>query len=386
MSHLVQSSTWGPMSFIGIFGKKFEEERLEAIMLDSFSSDLDSDAERIRRKLIRRAGDKPQETIVLLLRNYEGGDERVKRSIIETLAEMAGDRSMMTLILEQMVHPSRDVRKAVQGFLGDRLGPHAAIYASLYEQTMLMVAMSKRKDIPVEDLVSLAELTKETLMDGEVMESVRDIGFCLDHAKHRYRSSEQLKDYLSDFLKMAPDLSRMGVYSSSIEGPLRKAMKASRNRSFDETREIVEERRKEAELRRGLGSLIRGIKDDVTSRPVLDIEGSSDEDREELRTLRDLVESVDVLLNGGRRASAVVLLQEYIDGLLQRYEATLGPRLRGGDQGAAATVYIIGLTCVKMASYLMPLTAEKAYLEGLKDLEGAPSVQVVVLPAGITGG
>ncbi len=373
------------MSFIGIFGKKFEEERLEASMLDSFSSDLESDTERIRRKLIKRAGDRPQETLVLLLRNYEGGDERVKRSIIGTLAELAQDRSVMAMILEEMVHPSRSVRKAVQSFLGEHIGPHAAIYASLYEQTMLMVAMSKRKDVPVEDLVSLSELTKETLMEGEVMEAVRDIGFCLDHAKHRYRSSEQLKDYLSDFLKLAPDLSRMGVYSSSIEEPLRKAMKASRNRSFDETKEIIEERKKEAELRRDLGSIVLKIKSAVNSRPVLDMEALTDEDREELSTLRGLNESVGTLLSGNRRTKAIAVLHEYIDGFLRGYEVTLRPKLDAGDQGAAATLYAIGLTCVKLASYLLPLTAEKAYLEAFRDLEGTASVQAVVLPDAITG-
>lgn len=373
------------MSFIGIFGKKYEEERLEASMLDSFSSDLESDAERIRRKLIKRAGDRPQETVVLLLRNYENGDERVKRSIIETLAELTRDQAVMSMVLEEMVHPSRNIRKAVQSFLGAHIGPHAAIYASLYEQTMLMVAMSKRKDVPVEDLVSLSELTKETLMDGEVMEAVRDIGFCLDHANHRYRSSEQLKDYLSDFLKMAPDLSRMGVYSSSIEEPLRKAMKASRNRSFDETREIIAERKKEAELRRDLGSIVQEIKAAVTSKPVLDVKALSDEDREELSTLRGLAESVGTLVSGNRRVKVLDMLHEYIDGLQRGFETTLSPRLSAGDQGAVAILYLTGLTCVKLSSYVLPCTAESAYLAGFKDLEGAASVQAVVLPIEITG-
>ena len=174
-----------PMSFIGIFGKKFEEERLEATMLDSFASDQESDAERVRRKLVKRAEAKPEETGGLLLRNLENEDGRVRRSVLDMLSELAKDREFFGIILEEMVNPSRNVRKAVQSFLGEYVGPPAVIYASLYEQTMLMVAMSKRKDVPVEDLVSLARLSKETFMDGEVMTSIRDIGFCLDHAKHR---------------------------------------------------------------------------------------------------------------------------------------------------------------------------------------------------------
>ena len=110
------------MSFIGIFGKKYEEERLEASMLDSFSSDQGSGAERMRRKLIKRAETNPQETVVLLLRNLESRNGRVKGPVLETLTDLAKDRNALSAILEQMVHPSRNVRKAVQIFLGDLVG------------------------------------------------------------------------------------------------------------------------------------------------------------------------------------------------------------------------------------------------------------------------
>ena len=130
--------------------------------------------------------------------------------------------------MSNMVHSSRNIRKAVQSFLGEEIGAHAITYASFYEQTMLLVAMSKRKNIPIDDIVSLADISKQTFIEGEVMEAVKDIGFCLDYVKHRYKNSEQLKEYVANLLQMAPDLSRMGVYSSSIEEPLRKAMKAAR--------------------------------------------------------------------------------------------------------------------------------------------------------------
>lgn len=373
------------MSFVGIFGAKYKEERLEASMLDSFASDLESGTTRIRRKLLKRASTKPQETVRLLLRNYGSEDERVRRFILGVLSEMAKDRAVLSLIMGEMVHPNRNVRKAVQSFLGETIGPHAVVYASLYEQTMLLVAMSKRKDVPVDDIVSLAELSRETFMDGEVMLSVRDIGFCLDHAKHRYRSSEQLKDYLADFLKMAPDLSRMGVYSSSIEEPLRKAMKASRNRSFDETREIIEERTRESELRHDLRSIVVEVGANVTSRPQLDMGSLKDEDWEVLATLREMAGSVETLLNGGRRTKAMGMLHGYIDSSLKSYRATLLPRVQAGDQEALATMYLMCLGCVKMASYLLPMTAEGAYLEGFRDLEKAASVHVVVLPVEIMG-
>lgn len=354
-------------------------------MLDSFASARDTESERIKRKLIKRAQAKPQETVVLLLRNLENEDGRVRRAVLGVLSELAEDRGLLGIILEEMVHPSRNVRKAVQSFLGEFVGPQAVIYASLYEQTLLMVAMSKRKDVPVEDIVSLAELSRETFMDGEVMEAVRDIGFCLDQSKHRYRSSEQLRDYLADFLKMAPDLSKMGVYSGTIEEPLRKAMKAARNRSFDETRETIEERIREAELRRDLRTLVDEVKVNIRSRPQLDTGALTNEDLEELATMRGLAETVDTLYKGGRRVKAISILHGYIDGYIRGYEAGPRSKVQAGDPAAQATMYTISLSCVKLASWLLPVTAEGAYLEGFRTLERSASVHVVALPAEIAG-
>jgi len=373
------------MSFIGVFWKKYEEERLEASMRGPFASDHGADNVRARRKLLKRAWDRPEETVLLLLRNFENDDERVRRYVLEALTELAAERRLLSVIMEEMAHPDREVRKAVQSFLGKLVGPHAAIYASIYEQTMLQLAMSRRKDVPVEDIASLAELSKETFMDGEVMEATRDIALCLDRARHRYRSSEQLRVFLADSLKMVPDLSRMGVFSSSIEEPLHRAMRAARERSFDETREMIEERSRESELRRDLCSIVEWVGASVTYRPLLDTGSLTEKDREELAIIHRLAVSIESMLDSGDAVKATAQLHEHIVGMLRRYRSTLAPRARSGEQGALAVMYFTGLACVKMASRLLPVTAEGAYLEGFRNIERAASIQVVVLPGEITG-
>ncbi|MBI0583903.1 MAG: hypothetical protein ISF22_06710 [Methanomassiliicoccus sp.] len=373
------------MSFIGIFGRKYEEERLEAYMLESFSSASQENSDRARDKLVKRAGSKPLETVTLMLKNYQHEDERVRTSIRATLTEMSPDRSVMTCILDDMVHPSRSVRKGVQRFLGDLIGPHATIYASSFEQTMLQVAMSRRKDIPVDDIAALAEQTKRTFMDGEVMESVRDIGFCLDSVRHRFRSSEQLKDYLSELLKMAPDLSRMGVYSGSIEEPLRKAMKAGRTRSFDDTREIIEERSNEAGLRRDLHVLIDEIGAVMDERPLMEASELTAEDRDELAGLRGLVRSIDGLVANEHHSKALIMLHGYVEGFLLGYMSGMKARVAAGDRSARYTLYAVGLACVKLASHVLPVSAEAVYQEGFRSREGAVSIFTVVLPEELTG-
>jgi isoleucyl-tRNA synthetase len=282
-----------------------------------------------------------------------------------------------------MVHPSRDIRKAVQDFLGDTFGAHAVTYASFFEQTMLMVAMSKRKEIPVEDLVSLANLTKETFIDGEVMQAVQDIGFCLDHIKHRYKSSEQLRNYVADLLKMAPDLSRMGVYDSTIEGPLRKAMKASQHREFNETQEIIEERIQESRMRSILHQIAADVKEIIKSRPSMKIEELSENDRLLSQDQHSLVESVTSLLLAGKRAEAIETMLVYQIDFVDAYQADLSQRAKNGDLSAAFTYYIMVMILVKLASYMVPMTAEDVYQKNFRHMEGDPSIHVVMWPESV---
>jgi Anticodon-binding domain of tRNA ligase len=372
-------------SFIGIFGKKYEEERLEVSMIESFRSSLSMEVRRAQQKLIKRAETKPLETVTLLLRHYDHEDNRVRQAVKQTLTTLSKDKVGMESILTDMVHPSRNVRKAVQGFLGDTVGAHAITYASFYEQTMLLVAMSKRKDIPVDDIMSLADLSKQTFMDGEIMEAVKDIGFSLDNVKHRYRSSEQLKEYVADLLKMAPDLSRMGVYSGAIEEPLRKAMKASRYRNFDETRELIEERTKESKMRTVLHQIAREIKENVNKRPQVKRGELTASDVQTLSQLHDLVDSVTSLVIANERSEASALLLGFEEKFIRDYEHTVGPRVQHRDPAAMFVLYNVGLVCVKLTSSIMAATAEDVYQTGFRHLEGDPSIHIVMWPEAVMG-
>ncbi len=354
-------------------------------MIDSFRSSLTMEVRRAQNKLIKRAVEKPLETVTLLLRHYDHEDNRVRKSVKETLVTLAKDKVCMESILTDMVHPSRNVRKAVQGFLGDLVGAHAITYASFYEQTMLLVAMSKRKDIPVDDIMSLADLSKKTFMDGEIMEAVKDIGFSLDYVKHRYRSSEQLKEYVADLLKMAPDLSRMGVYSGAIEEPLRKAMKASRYRDFDETREIIEERTKEAKLRTVLHHIAREVKDNVNKRPTVKKGELTPSDAQILLALHDLVDSVTSLVIANERSEAIDILLGFEEKFNDDYESALKTRVKQRDPGALFVLYNVGLVCVKVTSSLIAATAEDVYQTGFRHLEGDPSIHIVMWPEAVMG-
>lgn len=369
------------MSLKGFFSRKNEEERLESSMVESFRSPLSLEVRRTQQRLARRAEDKPLETVTLLLRQFDNEDIRVHKAVKDTLSQIARTKEGMEAILVDMVHPSRNVRKAVQSFLGSFVGAHAVTYASFYEQTMLLVAMARRKDIPVDDIVSLADLSKRTFIEGEVMEAVKDIGYCLDSIKHRYRSSEQLKEYVADLLKMAPDLTRMGVYSGAIEEPLRKAMKASRYRDYDETKEIIEERARESRLRTILQYVGRAVKDNINARPLVKREDLDESDLEVLTMLHDLVDTVTSLVLARKRKEAVDAIASFMEGVAHDpRHSEWQDRVRDRDPSAMFALYNVTLVCLKLTSSIMPITAEDIYQQNLRHLEGDPSIHVVMWP------
>ncbi|KQM12263.1 hypothetical protein AOA80_03795 [Methanomassiliicoccales archaeon RumEn M1] len=366
-------------------GLKVKEDRLEDWIVRSLRSPLEFEARRAQRKIVCRAEEEPRQVIPALLRNYGHEDPRVREGVRKALSAISETGTGKASILDEMVNPSKMVRKGLQSFLSDEVGTHAATFASLYEQTMLTVAMAKQKEIPVDDITLLADQSRRVLQSGDVMRAVRDIAYCLDLVKHRYRSSEQCRDYLTDLLKMAPDLCRMGVYRSTIEEPLHKAMRALRDRQYDETKDIVGLRTKESQLIAALCRLERGVRENVSERPRPPTE-LQDEDRELLSHLEELIVSFASKTLEDHHEEAVTELLEFL------MSSQAGPsrlswrrRLDRKDPSALFTLYIVGLASAKLAAAVLPQAVEDIYQRELRSLVGEVSIHMVRWPDNFLG-
>jgi len=363
---------------LGSLGGK--EDRLEKWIVRSLCSPLEIEVRRAQKKLVSRAETEPHQVIPALLRNYGHEDPRVREGVRRALSAIAATGTGKASVLDEMVNPSKMVRNGLQSFLNDEIGTHAATYASLYEQTMLTMAMAQQKGIPVDDIASLADQSRRVLQSGEVMRAVRDIAHCLDLVKHRYRSSEQYKDYVTDLLKMAPDLARMGVYKSTIEEPLHKTMKALRDRRYDETKEIVGLRTRESQLIAALGRLERTVRENVPARPQPPEELFS-EDRELLFRLEELIASFASMALEDRHEDAVIELLELLTSPpASPSRLTWRRRIESKDPSALFTLYTIGLASAKLAAAVLPQAAEDIYQRELRPLVGEVSIHTVRWP------
>ena len=192
------------LSSYGRLCRKSDQEKFEARILSSLIS-LPSRARKAEQTLTPNRG-AARRIVDILLRNHDHEDERVRTVMRNTLASVAEQKEGLALILERMSSPNRDIRRAAQSSLGSIVGAHAATYASFYEQTIFWWQCPSARIFPWRYSRSCRGIQAH-ICRWRGHGDVKDIAFCLDSIKHRFRSSEQLKDYLADVLKMAPNLS-----------------------------------------------------------------------------------------------------------------------------------------------------------------------------------
>ena len=361
--------------------RRKEALRVEKEMLQSFHSPIPAERLFMQGKMIQYAEGDAELVMMVLLTNSCDSDVKVVNSVNDTLMELVSEREFMASLLQVILHPDRDIRRNAFKFLREHLGLHPTTYVSFLEQTMVLVALARKKGIPVDDIVTLVNISKDDFLDGRTLDAVKDIATCLDFVKHRLRSVDHLKSYLIDVLKMAPELTRMGVYPGSIEEPLKKAIKASKTRTYDETREIVERRALESMILNQLtwmGKLLQNVLDE---RPMMDPSEITGIDVWLLTSVQDLMDMVTSATISGKEDDALDTLNTFLgEDFRDFFIEEMKERFDQNDPSAIFAFYIVGIVCLKLAGALMPEAVEDIYQENFKRFEEDPSIHVVLWP------
>lgn len=358
-----------------------EREKLEREMLYSFKSSIPVERLRMQKKLIELAKSNPSIIAPLLLKNYHHNDEDISHNIRATLAELADLREFREAVTDLIRTPDREMRRGLLDFVKEYVGFHAVTFLSFYEQTAALIELGKRKEIPMDDIEALVEISKSAFIDGYIFDAVKDIALCLDLVKHRHRSVEQLKNYLQEVLKIAPELNRMGVFSGRLEEPLRKAVKSSKHLKYDETHKIVRERKNEIALLNEMRRIGKLIKTNVKEVPHLEISRLKGMDVWVLTILQQLMDSVMQMIVTGKQGEAKEYLLSFLtEDFREFFSEHLEERVTKGDPSALFTIYAVGITTLKLASYVLPLQSEEIYQNYYRELEGEPSIYLVSWP------
>lgn len=360
------------------FKRRMEAERIEASLIRSIH--IPGERIRIEERVIRHAAEDPSEMVTILLHNYRHDNKHIATEVRKLLDRLAEERMGMKAVLDDINHPVREIREAAVEYLRERNGIYATSYAAFLQHADLLIALARSKDIPVADIQALVEVSKESFLDGEMIDAMKDIASSIDFIKHRHRAADQLKGYVTEILRMAPDLTRLGVYDERFEEPLKRAINASKMRALDETKEIIAIRGIESSIRNSLDKIAKVVRTRAKLKPTMQMEQMQGDDVMALVKLRNILGSVTQLTVAGKRSESLLNLQEYLKNDYLQYYLRAKKRFDSDEQSASSTVYIIGLVVLKLASAMMPQTAEDIYQKYYRFYETEPSVHIVPWP------
>jgi hypothetical protein len=368
-------------SLMGSKKRKKNASQIEKEMLLSFRSPIPAERLFMQKKVVKYGERDPELTLVVLFSHYGHKDTRIRKSVRDTLIEITKRNEGMVALLEVIMHPDRDVRRNAFKFLGETRGFHSTTYVSFLEQTLILMALSKKKGIPVSDISSLVEVSRNAFLDGRIMEAIKDIATCLDLIKHRLRSVEHLKNYLVDVLRMAPELTRMGVYPGNIEEPIKRAIKASKARVYNETGKIIEGRSRESLVRKELITIGKTINEVTEIRPSMEPADISGTDVWLLTALQELMDMVTSYTIANETSEAMDTLVNFLgEDFKNFYREEMAERIKEGDQSAIFGLYVVGIVCLKITAPLIPDPTEKIYQDYFRRYEEDPSIHIVLWP------
>jgi hypothetical protein len=368
-------------SLMGSKKRKKEAAQIEKEMLLSFKSSVPSKRLFMQKKMVAYGESNPELTLLVLFSHYYHKDLRVASCVHDTLIEFTKRKEVMAALLEIIMHPDRDIRRNAFKFLGETKGFHSTTYVSFLEQTLILMALSRKKGIPVNDISMLVEVSRQAFLDERTMEAIKDIATCLDLIKHRIRSVENLKNYLVDVLRMAPELTRMGVYPGNIEEPIKRAIKASKTRVYDETGKIIEGRSRESLVRRELTFIGKTINSVTETRPSMEPVNISGTDVWLLTALQELMDIVTSYTIAEENSEAMNTIVNFLgEDFKDFYHEEMAERINEGNQSAIFGLYTVGIVCLKLTAPLIPDPVEKIYQDYFKRYEKDPSIHVVMWP------
>jgi hypothetical protein len=326
-------------------------------------------------RVLNVAKDEAEGMVAVLLRYTDAKNENARESILRLLDGISQTREGKAAILENLSHPDQEVRKGVRTMMVRIWGEGTDSFAADYEQALLLMNLARSREIFVDDIVTLAELVKVTLLEGDRDEALEDISVIVELLKHRYRAVETMKNYLADMLKITPELSRLGMMSGRIEESLRSASKANKQRSFDYTKDLIDEKLREVETIDQMRSLGTTIKEMLSEAPHIPLEKLSGMDVWMFARLKELVSEGTTLNVTSRRSELIDMVGSFLSEEVFPYlRDKAQDRLTARDPSLLFALYTAGLTCLKLLHDSLPEVAEELYVTYFRDLEGVSTV------------
>jgi len=339
----------------------FETLRIERRLIDDLSSAFPGKRKKIRERIMRKGKENPIVIMPVLLRYHANRNPKVRdqiRQLTENLLQVPGGEGAL---IESLFSAHLMVSDAATELLETR-GLEAKRFRDLYIASEKLFYDCTAMKIHIGDIRELVVEAINRYKEKALEQAFENIILAHDLLRDRLDWNENLRKYIKDVLRLAPELSHSGVQIDNIQESLKALTNAVKSRDYGETRELIEGKKVEAAIRRELSSAFAFISKRVQRAEDAEGDEIAEEDAWIFDAMKKVSNEIFDSLKEDNKLGALKSLHTFIaHDYTGKYLGEMSARIESGDEEAkrAARESIIGMA--KILALILPNIASDLF-------------------------
>ena len=347
-----------------------ETLRMGRHLVDDLGSRFPGKRKKTIASIRRHALVSPVSMMPLLLRFLEHTDPEI-RSIADQLVEETISTPTGEQALIECLFSAHHVVSINAAELLEKRGLGGEKFREIYASSEKLFAKCKALEIYTADVKDLFIDSIGLYKKKAVEQATENIVLAHDLLQDRVDWSENLKQYITDVLRLSPQLSQSGVSMDNIQASLKTIAGSLKTRDYKETRDIVDGKKMEAAIGSELSSVFSFISKRMKGAKIDPESQISDEDRWIFESMRKLAGEIKDSLRNDEKIEAMRSVYSFVaQELAGRYLEHVAKRIERGDPKAAAAAGSAMLGMTKILALVLPNVAFELYDDSLRTLVG----------------
>jgi Anticodon-binding domain of tRNA ligase len=357
-----------------------ETLRMGRHLVDDLGSRFPGKRKRTLASIRKHVLVSPVSMMPLLLRFLEHTDPEI-RSIADQLVEETISTPKGEQALIECLFSAHHVVSINAAELLERKGLGGEKFREIYASSEKLFAKCKALEIYTADIKDLFIDSIELYKKKAVEQATGDIVLAHDLLQDRLEWNENLKRYITDVLRLSPQLSQSGVSMDNIQASLKTIAGTMKTRDYKETRDLVEGKKMEAAIGSELSSAFSFISKRMKNVKIDPQSQIPDEDKWIFEGMRKLAGEIKTSMGSDGKVEAMRSVYSFVaQELAGRYLEHIAKRIEKGDAKAAAAAGSAMLGMTKILALVLPNVASELYDDSLKALVGKDDLDDVAWP------
>jgi hypothetical protein len=358
-----------------------ETLRMGRHLVDDLGSRFPGKRKRTIVSIRKHALVSPVSMMPLLLRFLEHTDPDIQsiadRLVEEMIATPKGEQALIECLFS-----AHHVVSLNAAELLEKKGLGGEKFREIYASSEKLFAKCKSLEIYTADVKDLFIDSIGLYKKKAAEQAIENIVLANDLLQDRIEWNENLKQYITDVLKLSPQLTQSGISMDNIQASLRTIAGSLKTRDFKETRDLVDGKKMEAAIGSELLSVFSFISKKMKGAKIDPQSQISDEDKWIFESMRKLAGEIKTSLSNDGKVEAMRSVYSFVaQELAGRYLEHIAKRIEKGDARAAAAAGSAMLGMTKILALVLPNVASELYDDSLKALVGKEDLDDVDWPS-----